>query len=101
MDFAQWFRRKHRDGRTDRRTDGRTEAIAISPSLFFKKKRGDNNNNNNNNNNNKNNNSFKYQLKTIVITVASKTLLITMHNHPNQIERIFLYTVIYYIMKVK
>ena len=26
---------------TDRRTDGRTEAIAISPTLFFKK-RGDN-----------------------------------------------------------
>ena len=30
------------DGRTDRRTaDGRTEAIAISPTLFLKK-RGDN-----------------------------------------------------------
>ena len=27
---------------TDRWTDGRTEAIAISPSPFFKKKRGDN-----------------------------------------------------------
>ena len=64
-------------------TDGRTEAIAISPIFFLKKKRGDNNNNNNNNN------SFKYQLKTIVNTVVSKTLLITMHNHPNQIERIF------------